>query len=78
MIGTPAGVTGVRSKASAIALAHTMNCNLFFKRGQTNPQKAAGTAASNPQTAGSPIALAPNAPRKVNRFQKIYTPIPVT
>jgi hypothetical protein len=43
---------------------------LFLRRGQINPQKAAGTAASNPHTDGSPIALAPKAPRNVNRFQK--------
>ena len=69
MIGIPAGVNGVRSNASAIAAPETKNCFLFFNLGQTKPQNAAGTAASNPQTEGLPIALAPSAPRNVKRFQ---------
>ncbi|CAB4650321.1 unannotated protein [freshwater metagenome] len=59
----PAGAIGVKSKAHTIAMAETKNCFLCLSLGQINPQKAAGTAASNPQTEGSPIALAPNAPK---------------
>jgi hypothetical protein len=71
MMGMPAGEIGVKANAQAIATAETIKCVLFLSLGQISPQKAAGTAASNPQTDGSPIALAPNAPRKVNKFQKI-------
>lgn len=70
MMGMPAGDIGVKTKAQAIATDETIKCVLFLSLGQISPQNAAGTAASNPQTAGSPIALAPSAPRKVNKFQK--------
>ena len=71
MMGMPAGDIGVKAKAQVIATAETRKCVLFLSLGQISPQNAAGTAASNPQTAGSPIALAPNAPRKVNKVQNI-------
>jgi hypothetical protein len=69
IIGTPAGAIGVNSKAKAIAAAVIKTSRFFLILGQTNPQNAAGTAASNPHAAGSPIALAPRAPKYVNKFQ---------
>ena len=71
IIGIPAGVIGVNKSARIMAQADIKNSRLSLSRGQTSPQKAAGTAASKPHTDGSPIALAPSAPRNVNRFQKI-------
>ena len=74
MMGTPAGARGVRIKAQAIADAETINWTLFLSLGQTNPQNAAGTAASNPQTDGLPIALAPNAPiLKVTGLKRVLS-----
>ena len=50
----------------------------LLSRGHTRPKNAAGTAASNPHADGSPIALAPSAPARVNKFQKMNTPNPVS
>jgi len=78
IIGNPAGTKGVSTKAVITEEQATARAVLVVKRGQISPKKAAGTAASKPQADGSPIDLVPSAPAKVNKFQKIKTPIPVS
>ena len=77
MIGTPAGVNGTKASESAIAAPAMNRVLVSTNRGQTNPMKAAGTAASNPHADGFPIAFAPSAPRSVKIFQNTKTPKPV-
>src|ERR1700677_429487 len=77
MMGRPAGSHGVTSSAKAIDEPATIRRKLVVSLGQRRPRNAAGTAASSPQAAGFPSALAPTAPTKVKMFQKRKTPIPV-
>ena len=78
IIGNPAGKNGVVAIAKVAAVSANNLSDEFFSRGHTRPRKAAGTAASNPQAEGSPMAFAPSAPASVKRFQKINTPKPVS
>ena len=71
MIGIPAGAIGVSANATTRAERAIAHAFLLLSRFQTNPKKIAGIAVSSPQAAGSPSALAPRAPNRVNRFQKI-------
>ena len=47
IIGSPAGSIGVRASARATAANAMARSRLVTRRGQTNPRKAAGTAASS-------------------------------
>jgi hypothetical protein len=70
MIGTPAGTIGTSSSAKRAAEMASNRVLLSVSLGQRSPRNAAGTTASRPHAAGSPIAPAPRAPRRVKRFQK--------
>ena len=71
--GRPTGNSGVRANATTAARTAVMLASLRRSCGQTKARRAAGTAASSPYLAGSPMASVLTAPTTVARFHMMKT-----